>query len=716
MTRRVEARIGRAAVACALLALGAGALSAPERPAAAIPPERPALPLERIAQLAPREAPAFVPGEVVVRFEPGAGKLPAAAVDEVDARRSRALELPRTRVLELPRGTRVREAVSELEDLPGVAWAEPNYVFEAAATLPSDEHFARQWALNNVGQEYLPGEAGTPDADIDAPEAWDHATGEGAVVAVVDTGVQLEHPDIQPNLWENPGEIPGDGIDNDGNGLPDDVHGWDFVTDDGLPQDPTHDPHGHGTHVAGTVAAAKNEVGVVGVAWDARIMALRVLDPFGRTTAARVAEAFAYAGEQGADVVNASLAGPGRSLLVESIVKAYPETLFVAAAGNGGDDAVGDDNDAAPQFPCNIPADNLICVAATDPGDQLTDFSNFGASSVDVAAPGQDVLNDFSRQVLLGETFTRDVFTESPLWTTGAASGSPPSTWGRLQIEPGVFVLADSPAGDYAPGSHTYVDAPLVPLAGKDKCALSFDVGIQMINDPPRAPGDEFTEGDLAYVALDPVGAAILTGEETASVYLPIGSYDGDVALSFGLWSDDDDEVDDGVWFDLVRIDCRANAVRFLDGTSMAAPHVAAVAAVLRSWLPDATVPELRAAILGGVDKLPGLAGKVATGGRLNAHGALRALDRAALTTEITKAPRKTVTTRKAKAKLTFKFRPRAQAGLECKLDKGKWKPCKRTASFKVGKGKHTLRVRANRGLGAGPVATHKFRVKRRKG
>ena len=225
------------------------------------------------------------------------------------------------------------------------------------------------------------GVPGTADADIDGPEAWDTETGSSdVVVAVVDSGVTYDHPDLAPNMWSNPGEIPGNGIDDDGNGFIDDVRGWDFI---GVDNDP-FDLNLHGTHVAGTIGAkGDNNQGITGVDWDVSLMALRALDNYGSGSNAGITAAFNYAGDNGADVVNASLNGTGFSQAMLDSINAAPNTLFVAAAGNN---ATNNDT-TTPRYPCNYVAPNNICVAATNSNDGLASFSNVGATSVDLAAP-----------------------------------------------------------------------------------------------------------------------------------------------------------------------------------------------------------------------------------------------------------------------------------------------------------------------------------------
>ena len=327
---------------------------------------------------------AFVPGELLVRFERGVD-----GTERGELRRDqglvfgRSLPLPGVQLVET-QGRSVGAAAAALERQPGVVYAEPNYVYRAAA-IPDDPGFDQLWALNSTGQ-VVAGTSGMADADIDAAEAWDVTTGApGTVVAVVDSGVDRVHPDLAPNVWTNPGETAGNGADDDGNGYVDDARGWDFV---GNSPDAS-DPNGHGTHIAGPIGARGNDgVGVAGLNWQVALMPVRVTDASGGATAAQVAAGLAYAGAEGARVANLSLGAPFGSRAIADAVARSPNTLFVAAADNGGADGAGDDADVAGDFPCSLPAPNLVCVAASDRNDNLTAFTNFGPRSVDLAAPG----------------------------------------------------------------------------------------------------------------------------------------------------------------------------------------------------------------------------------------------------------------------------------------------------------------------------------------
>jgi subtilisin family serine protease len=318
------------------------------------------------AVYAPSAAPfhEFIPGEVIVRFKPKLSvdkrrailAAETAAVDE-------QLGLPGASLVELPAGKSVRAAVADFEQHADVLYAQPNYVYYADAT-PTDPFFGLLWGLQNSGQ-LVEDRSGTADADIDAPEAWTLATGSDAVkVAVVDSGVEYDHPDLAGNIASL---------------------GWDFYSNDPDPRD----ENGHGTHVAGTIGAqGNNGDGVTGVNWNVGLIPIRVLGPTGSGTTATVTQGFAYAAQHGARVVNASLGGGNWDPTLAATISSASGTLFVIAAGNGGIDALGDDNDLLGHYPCSYTSENVICVAATDLDDGLASFSNYGATSVDLAAPG----------------------------------------------------------------------------------------------------------------------------------------------------------------------------------------------------------------------------------------------------------------------------------------------------------------------------------------
>jgi subtilisin family serine protease len=331
-----------------------------------------------------------VPGELIVRFAPHVGptrRAHIAANAGVSVHRwlgTRGLWL----VHVLP-GRTAAHAARALERSHGVRWAQPNRYVSLNATTPDDPLFAQDWGLDNTGQS-VQSAAGTADADIDAPEAWDQTTGSAnVVVGVVDTGVDYTHPDLAANIWSNPGETGGgkesNGVDDDGNGYVDDWHGWNF----GLGTNDPIDVVGHGTHVAGTIGAAgDNGTGVAGVNWNVQIMPLRVADANGMLSDAAVAAAFAYAGRMGAQVVNASLGGSYTSSAELAAINGAPNTLFVVSAGNSNQNIK-----TTPVSPCTLPAANVLCVGATGPTDTRASFSNYAPTQVDIAAPGVNILS-----------------------------------------------------------------------------------------------------------------------------------------------------------------------------------------------------------------------------------------------------------------------------------------------------------------------------------
>ena len=324
----------------------------------------------------------FVPGEVLVAFRPEApGQERAAARAQIGAARLHQFRSGAER-WKLAPGASVEETVAALERDPRVRYAEPNYIV-SLDVVPDDPLFAQQWALVNTGQT-----GGKPDADIDADQAWSVSTGRsGVVVAVIDTGVDYRHPDLAANIWTNPGEIPGNGIDDDGNGYVDDVHGYDFINHDNDPMDDNF----HGTHVAGTIGAlGDNGIGVAGVCWRVSIMPLKFLGSEGSGNTADAAEAVDYATRMGADLTSNSWGGGGFSQTLYDAIAAAGEheIAFVAAAGNNNND-----NDRNPFYPATYDLPNIISVAATDAQDARASFSNYGATTVDLGAPGVRILS-----------------------------------------------------------------------------------------------------------------------------------------------------------------------------------------------------------------------------------------------------------------------------------------------------------------------------------
>jgi hypothetical protein len=324
--------------------------------------------------------------ELIVGFRHGASATERQrTVAAVDGRVKRRLGEIGAVLIRVPGG--VGPAVERLERRGDVRYAEPNFLL-SVASVPNDPGFQQLWGLDNVGQ-LINFSFGTPDADVDAREAWDVTSGGGTVVGILDTGVDMAHPDLAANIWRNAGEncagCRSDGIDNDGNGYVDDWRGWDFANDDNDPSD----DHGHGTHVAGTIGAVgDNGLGIAGVNWSARLMALKFVRADGSGTTADAIEALTYAADNGATVTNNSYVSPDFSQAFADAVALTGErgSLMVAAAGNSGSS-----NDLSPQYPASFDAPSVVSVAATNNRDQRSYFSNYGRNSVDLGAPGESI-------------------------------------------------------------------------------------------------------------------------------------------------------------------------------------------------------------------------------------------------------------------------------------------------------------------------------------
>jgi hypothetical protein len=327
----------------------------------------------------------FVPGEVLIKFVPGTSQsdkdnlvtqLEGEVLDGFDK-----LDLFQVQIGD---GLTVPQAIEIAQVAGFVEFAEPNFIYVATDRFPDDPRFEDQWALNNEDQT-----GGTSDADIDGPEAWQiRKSASKIVVGVTDTGCDLGHEDLAKNLWVNPGETGPDnnnddksanGIDDDGNGFIDDVHGADFVNNDGDPNDDS----GHGTNVSGIIGAVgDNDTGITGVVWEVQLMCLKFLNADGIGTTTDAIKAIGYAADQGASLINAGWSGGGRSMGLRAAIREFGK-VFVAAAGNA--------NQPFAQFPAGYNLPEIISVAATDDKDRLADFSNFGYG-VDLGAPGMDNL------------------------------------------------------------------------------------------------------------------------------------------------------------------------------------------------------------------------------------------------------------------------------------------------------------------------------------
>lgn len=333
------------------------------------------------------------PRDVIVKFADQSYALSAQAglaAQAVTVGAVRRINLTGAEVWDVGDADRL-SVCSMLKDEPGVIYATPDRLVSVAA-VPNDSAFAQQWQH----QQNDPAHPTTFDVDMDSPEAWDTYVGDANVplIAVIDTGVRLTaggHPDLNPNLWINPNEIPGNGIDDDGNGKIDDVQGWDFggdgITQDNLP----HDNNGHGTHVTGIIAAVGNNIiGVSGVLWHCKIMPLKFtigINDYGYFGS--VAEAMDYARMMGAKIINGSFGSEADDPAMHDAVTACVNAgmICVFAAGNDARDL-----DCCPTscgfYPAAYDDPGVISVGASTRDDWLSYFTDWGATKVDLFAPG----------------------------------------------------------------------------------------------------------------------------------------------------------------------------------------------------------------------------------------------------------------------------------------------------------------------------------------
>ncbi|MEP6639637.1 MAG: S8 family peptidase [Chloroflexota bacterium] len=390
---RIPHRSIAVAAAAILIALG----SVPTQ--AADP--NPGSPAARSSRAAWDQALPDDPSRLIVTFRPGTTAA-ARRSAIVSAGADRVAHVRHTTAVTLRvRPGRSTSALATLRADPHVVSVSIDHRRYRDADPTGEPYWSELWGLDNTGQPVagVPDSGGTADVDIDGRQAIATTTGSpGVVVAVIDDGVDFSHPDLAARAWTNPGESglgkETNGIDDDGNGYIDDVHGWDFCHNDNTVHDFNDD--GHGTHVAGTIAASLDGRGVVGVAPGVSIMALKFLsnDVLADCGAdSQAIAAIAYAKSFGVRIANASWGGRGRPQDALPLRDAIASSgmLFVAAAGNDGqdDDAPG----TLPNLPAGFDLPNILSVAAIDNTGGLASFSDYGARSVDIGAPGVDILS-----------------------------------------------------------------------------------------------------------------------------------------------------------------------------------------------------------------------------------------------------------------------------------------------------------------------------------
>ena len=627
----------------------------------------------------------MVPGEVLVLFKPthSADSLSTASRELLSESRAlgRTRQGSRYTRLKLRSDVGIDKAIAIYSKDPAIEAVSPNYL-RFPSLDPNDPRFTsnEMWGMRNTGQSisspvYTTHNPGTADADIDLPEAWDIQTASGAVVvAVIDTGVDYTHPDLANAMWDASSATFG--------GLPQGSlnHGWDFADGDDDPY-PLNSPHG--THVSGTIAATgNNAIGVPGVAYGVQIMALKVFpDLGGGASDSDIISAIDYAVENGADILNLSLGGggPENPVLTTAISNAVTAgVLLVAAAGNSN----GSNNDATPHWPSNYAnvsgtRAGVVSVAATDQADALATFSNVGPGSVSVGAPGVNILStitgranyqaeDFGAVAASADTRCSTQPTScmnNTIFDAGGTSNDcaagPMGTtcrWGIYKSAPTVTgaIYGDNDATvSYAANSDGTITTPAIDVTGALRLVLRYIaiwelecnsdyVDVQVTSDGMTwttltAPDLNYNVNGSGNITSFCVSGHTHTGQtgralgvvdiahditSYASANLQVrfrfvtnGSTSSSMVIPWGFAFAD-------ISIDAVTSDY-SNSYQLFNGTSMATPMTAGVAALVKSRNPGYTATQLKLAVVDTGDTKAGLTGMIASGRRLNATSAL---------------------------------------------------------------------------------------------
>jgi len=588
---------------------------------------------------------AYVKGELLIRVKSSTMRSAHQVKDRFGVSSIRQFRNTGTYHVKLPENLTVEEALRLYADDPDVIRVEPNYLRRVMSTDPPDDTFFENflWGLHNTGQRLF-STPGTVGADIDALDAWEITNDcSSVVIAVIDSGIDYHHPDLKDSLWTNPGEAPNNGIDDDGNGYADDIHGWNFISADADYAGSRNimDYNGHGTHIAGIIAAGgNNAVGVTGVCWSAQIMPLKFININGIGNVAEEIAAIEYAMDNGASIINASFSNfgdeTGYSQEERDAIAAAEEAgiIFVAAAGNDGNN---NDNLEEANYPASYPLDNIISVTASDQNDTLPAWSGYGPVSVDVAAPGVNIYGTVPGTDIAWET---DFESNAEGWTLEgrwALTGSTSYDGGRS--------LTDSPGGWYTNNSNTAAVSPPIDLMNRSAPLLTC-----------RIRGISESKYDRLYVetAADVDGpwtnepANIILNNNTrfyengisgsefkdgwAHAVVPLNHLTGHSRGHFRFRLEiDDSSTADGWYIDDIQITAvniaypgpQAQYYGYLNGTSVAVPFVSGLAALLWSSFPEMTHRQIKDLILSGVDHKPAFTGKLNTGGRISAFNSL---------------------------------------------------------------------------------------------
>lgn len=580
-----------------------------------------------------KPVPGYAQGEVLVIFKEGVKSIVADGIaSSISAKVEKTYQAISRINGQLhahlkSRSRTIMEMVRELEKHPDVTAVSPNYRMRIDAVTPNDPQYPNLWGMNNTGQT-----GGTPGIDINAPDAWQVHTGSSdVIVAVIDTGIDYNHPDLAANMWVNPGEIAGNSTDDDANGYVDDVYGINSITGSGDPLD----DNDHGTHCAGTIGGVgNNSQGVAGVNWSVGLMAVKFLDSGGGGWTSDAIECVDYVVDmkttysQNIVAINASWGGgPYDATLLSSINAAGTAgIIFCAASGNSGTN-----NDASPHYPSSYTCQNIMAVMGVDHDGNT--YGNYGATSVDIAAPAVGIVSTVRGRYTpqAGDIIFDDMESGgNPAWATGGTS-----TWSITTTEDPFLVnpnfpipspphfWADSPGVYYANYANNWVewasDIDLSTYVGTDTY-IGFGATMYIEN-----------YFDQCYLELS---------NNSGSSWTPIFDW-GNIGGGGYYWTPWDFKIDDsykttnfrfrfhlitdysvtyeGFNFDDIGIGTTVSyGYASFNGTSMATPHVAGAVALLAAKYPGMTPNAIYKRILKRNTPLAALSGLCRTGALLN--------------------------------------------------------------------------------------------------
>ena len=602
----------------------------------------------------------FVPGEVVIKYRDNVSESDQMATTSSLGLRS-SLHLRRLKMVKAKIQTNesVEQAVHRIKRDPRVEIVEPNYIYQKFAPSPNDTHFGKMWGLNNTGQtlsspSYTTNNPGTSGKDMDMLNAWDVNTDCSSIpVAVIDTGVNYNHEDLSASMWDGTGCVDENGTSISG-GCPN--HGWDFADDDNDPID----EEGHGSHVAATIGAVgNNNKGTTGICQSANIMAVRVIGHEGAELA-DIAAGIQFAVRNGAKVINMSLGG-GSSSSILSTAMNYAETndvVVVIAAGNSALDLKSNNI-----YPCEYTNANVLCVAALDQKYSLASFSNFDTNStvssrsVDLGAPGTNIMSAYGNETTI---------TGSSSYTGWLSAGSGTDVWLSTTCGDGAEALEMLTTPDcslyevaFDGGStlnnmNTNVDRRFYrnfSISSSATHVSLFHTIFSYGEDKPSSPFCyDYARAAYSSSTGDPIGSGTFLQEPdfnrgqyttyfcndegtpfvaSSSHFLENCVGSSNCTVGYQMYSDVTAARPGAFVTDITLTTWEPSntAYSFLDGTSMASPHVAGLAALLRSYNPNFTAAQTIQKIIDGGESATSLIGKTKYGVSVNADNSMRDLD-----------------------------------------------------------------------------------------